>query len=206
MHVRLRVTLTVAGLLIVFGLLSFWLFIRDANVARVSEVASTPAESLPSPASTSPTVRELQETLKQAQDRLEVLRHSQSPHAASIKEPSTRNMVRQILAIQDVLRQAQAELTHEAANHRAPTTPVPNTPAPVLPAPASPLPIETVDVVLKRLSTGFVVFNVPSHMRLARSQFLEARLGVNMPREQLVREITAEGEVKIVQLRVSPRM
>jgi hypothetical protein len=62
------------------------------------------------------------------------------------------------------------------------------------------LPGETVDSVLKRLVAGAVAFNVPNHMRLARCQTLEARLGVNVPREQLMGEVASEGEVKAAQL------
>lgn len=116
------------------------------------------------------------------------------------------------------------------AIQRPPTalTPAPTAPDALAPAPAEPftrarptpwpiqpptaltpvpaVPTETVDAVLKRLAAGVVAFNIPARMRLARTQTVEARLGVNMPREQLVREITAEGEVKTVSLRVSPRM
>lgn len=65
---------------------------------------------------------------------------------------------------------------------------------------------ETVDSVLKSLLAGNVAFNVPSNMRLARTQTLEARLGVDVPLAQLTQEVAAEGEVRSAQLRVSPRM
>src|SRR3954454_18490221 len=67
-------------------------------------------------------------------------------------------------------------------------------------------PTETVDDVIKNLPTGAVAFNTPGHMRLGHSETLEAKLGVRLPREQLVKEVTAQGEVKVVELQVSDRM
>ncbi|MDB5404392.1 MAG: hypothetical protein JWQ55_6410 [Rhodopila sp.] len=105
---------------------------------------------------------------------------------------------------------------HYAAPAPAEGIPTPASPSPTppptivsplpAPVPAAPAPAETVDSVLKKLPAGAVAFNAPDHMRLAHTQTIEARLGVNVPSEQLVRDVTAEGKVRVVPLRVSPRM
>jgi hypothetical protein len=66
--------------------------------------------------------------------------------------------------------------------------------------------LKSVDDALAKLIQANVAFNVPEHMRVARTQTLQAKLGVKMTPDELIATLTAPGKRESEPLKVSKEM
>jgi hypothetical protein len=95
-------------------------------------------------------------------------------------------------------RPVDARAPHPPATVRPPAAPEPASP-PVARA-------EEVDAALKKLISANVAFNTPDHMKVTKSQMIEAKLAVDMPSDVLITQLTKAGKKEVHSLSVADRM
>jgi hypothetical protein len=62
------------------------------------------------------------------------------------------------------------------------------------------------DAALNNLVSGNIAFNTPDHVRLGKSQIIEAKLSVNVPPDVLVAQLRAAGAKESASIKVADRM
>jgi len=79
--------------------------------------------------------------------------------------------------------------------------------APPPPPPPGPLPAPSaLDAALAKLISGNIAFNTPDSMTVGKSKIIEAKLSINLPVDDLIKQLTEVGKKESGSLQVADRM